>query len=130
MDYSQEQVELIQGIFRHKLVHLAQPGPLSLYKGKTVVWQYDHFNPNHLILESLPPSYVTEIKPGWEEHVDQRFTLGINQFVQDIRKSVFKPGGYLDKLETEDNIRKQFRIAIQDMYTPQEIEHKVTNPTP
>jgi hypothetical protein len=37
MDYSQEQVELIQGIFRHKLVHLAQPGPLSLYKGKTVV---------------------------------------------------------------------------------------------
>ena len=52
MDYSQEQVELIQGIFRHKLVHLAQPGPLSLYKGKTVVWRYDHdFNPNHLILE-------------------------------------------------------------------------------
>jgi len=130
MDYTQEQVELIQGIFRHKLVHLAQPGPLSLYKSKTVVWQYDHnFNANHLILESFSPSNITEIKPGWQEQVDQRFTLGINQFVQDIKKSVFRSGGYLDKLKTEADIREQFRIAIQDAYAPQEIKSKVTNPT-
>jgi hypothetical protein len=131
MDYTQEQAELIQRIFRHKLVHLAQPGPLSLYKGKTVVWRYDHdFNPNHLILENFSPPNITKIKPGWQEHVDQRFTLGINQFVQDIKKSVFKSDGYLDKLKTEADIREQFRIAIQDVYAPQEIKNKVTNSTP
>jgi hypothetical protein len=73
---------------------------------------------------------IAEIKPGWEEPVDQHFTLGISQFVQDIKKSVFKSGGYFDKLKTDADIRKQFGIAIQDVYAPQEIKNKVTNPTP
>ncbi|MGA6989907.1 MAG: hypothetical protein WBX81_05795, partial [Nitrososphaeraceae archaeon] len=33
-------------------------------------------------------------------------------------------------LKTEADIREQFRIAIQDVYAPQEIKNKVTNPTP
>ena len=122
MNYTPDQTVLILGVFRHKLVHLAQPGPLSSYNGNTIVWEYDHEStPNHLVLENLSPAHVTDIKPGWQETVNQKFTLGIRQFMQDIKNSVFKPGGYSGKIETDPDIRENFRIAIQDLNSPQEI---------
>jgi hypothetical protein len=41
--------------------------------------------------------------------------------MQDIKNSVLRPGGYLEKIATDPDVRENFRIAIQDMYTPREI---------
>ncbi|MPZ06523.1 MAG: hypothetical protein GEU26_08910 [Nitrososphaeraceae archaeon] len=127
MGYTPEQIDLILKVFRHKLVHLAQPGPLSSYKGKTVAWQYVHeYTPDHLALQDCPDQVT--VRPGWIVHVDQVFTLGITQFMQDIRNSVFRTGGYLQKLETNTDILKRCKDAIQEIYTPQLIKDRsVTN---
>jgi hypothetical protein len=54
-------------------------------------------------------------------HIDQVFTLGITQFMQDIRCSVFQPGGYLEKLKTDAKLFKNCKNAIRDIGTPQPI---------
>lgn len=66
MGYTENQTNLIFEIFRHKLVHLAQPRGLYSFKGKTVAWQYDHENTSsHLILQDLMPPQEFYIKNGW-----------------------------------------------------------------
>ena len=40
MGYTEQQSDLIIQIFRHKLVHLAQPRPIFSYKNKVVTWEY------------------------------------------------------------------------------------------
>ncbi|HZA70114.1 MAG TPA: hypothetical protein VE548_10480, partial [Nitrososphaeraceae archaeon] len=118
-----EQAELILKVFRHKLVHLAELGPLSRYKGKTIGWQYDHeYTLDHLTLLNLQGETVTKLGPT--EHVDQVFTLGITQFMQDIRCSVFKPGGYLDKLKTDADTFRLCKDAIREIDTPQPIKER------
>lgn len=43
--------QLIIKIFRHKMVHIAQPQHISLRNGKKVAWRYVHENTSdHLIL--------------------------------------------------------------------------------
>jgi hypothetical protein len=117
MGYTQDQTDLIIEIFRHKLVHLAQPRNVFSHNGKAVTWQYVHENTSdHLILKDSPLSI--HIKSDWQVNVDQVFTLGITQFMQDIIDSVIRHGGYLDKLETDPNILGNFRNAIEQTYTP------------
>jgi len=123
MDYTAEQVDLILNVFRHKLVHLAQPGPISSYKDKTVAWQYVHeYTLDHLTLQDYQKDIV--IRPGLVVHVDQVFTLGITQFMQDIRCSVFKPGGYLQKLKTVSDILQRCKNAVREIFTPQLINDR------
>lgn len=130
MNYTTEQAELILKVFRHKLVHLAEPGPLSTYKCKTVGWQYDHeyilddheYILDHLTLLNLQGQTITKL--GLVEHVDQVFTLGITQFMQDIRCSVFKPGGYLDELKTDPDTFRLCKDAIREIDTPQSIKER------
>jgi hypothetical protein len=119
MGYTEDQTNLIFEIFRHKLVHLAQPKAVLSYKGKTICWQYEHDNtPLHLILQDLTPPQDYIIKTGWLVKIDQVFTLGISQFVQDIRDSVLRHGGYLDRLENVFILLINFRKAIEEAFSP------------
>lgn len=98
---------------------MAQPRGLYSFKGKTVAWQYDHEDtPSHLILQDLTPPQEFYIKNGWSVKIEQVFTLGITQFVQDIRDSVLRHGGYLDRIDTDPDILGKFRKAIEETYTP------------
>jgi len=58
MGYTQVQSDLRMKLFRHKLVHLAQPRPITVYPkdSKNVVsWQYAHSDEQkHLLLETPP----------------------------------------------------------------------------
>ena len=47
--YTQQQSDLIIEIFRHKLVHSAQPRPIFSYNNKIVTWQYHHENTSNLM---------------------------------------------------------------------------------
>jgi hypothetical protein len=69
-----------------------------------------------LILEELPPKTKIQIIPGWEIEVNQRFTIGIWQLVEDINNSVYRQGGFLDKLEQSQDLQTKFSNFIEGMY--------------
>jgi len=120
MGYTTQQSELIIKIFRHKMVHIAQPQPIFSHNSKTVTWRYVHENtPDHLILKDLPTDSKIWIKSDWSVEIDQVFTLGITQLMEDIRDSVLRHGGYLDQLDINyDNLLDKFQKAVIEVYTP------------
>jgi hypothetical protein len=117
MCYTQEQSTLILGIFRHKLVHLAQPSPCAKNNGKNVAWRYEHQSTQkHLLLENAPKDTKIQVKSDWEIPVDSIFTLGIKQFIDDIQDSVYRHGGYLDLLENDSHLQDMFKKAIEELF--------------
>jgi hypothetical protein len=117
MGYTEEQSILILEIFRHKLVHLAQPSPSAKHNGKIVAWLYEHHPTHkHLLLENAPKDTKIHIKSDWEIPVDQIFTLGITQFMEDIRDSVYRHGRYLDLLESTLDLQSKFDKAVEEMF--------------
>jgi hypothetical protein len=100
MGYTDDQVNIIVDLFRHKLVHLAQPKPCISYNNKVVAWEYIHdYTTKHLILEEAPPDLKIQNKSDWIIAVNQIFTIGIMQLKHDIQDSVYRHGGYLDLFE-------------------------------
>ena len=120
MGYTTEQSKLIQQIFRHKLVHLAQPKTVFSHNNKTVSWQYVHENtPDHLIIKDSPNDKKIWVKSNWAVDVDQVFTIGITQLMEDIKESVLRHGGYLDQLDLNYNhLLDKFEQAMYEKYTP------------
>jgi hypothetical protein len=120
MGYTEQQSDLIIQIFRHKLVHLAQPRPTFSYKNKVVTWEYVHEHTSrHLLIQDLPSDTKYYIKTDWSIGIDQKFTIGIMQMMLDIRDSILRHGGYLDQLETNTNtVLDNFEKAIEETYEP------------
>jgi len=105
MSYSELEATLIQKVFRHNLVHLAQPSPKVKYKETEYSWHYYHKDPNmHL-----------QIKKDLEKNI-MVFYISILNLVEDVVNSVLGPNGYLERLSenTEDGIA--LRIKFDKMY--------------
>ncbi len=106
MKYSKDDAELVQNVFRHRIVHLAQPEPEVEINGISYKWGYHHNKPSyHLKKEMLfrkPETY--------------RFWISILTFAQDIKKSIFNPGGYLEILNTKETLRTNFVKARKQIY--------------
>ena len=86
MCYSDFQVELLQNMFRHKLVHTAEP--ISLYKKKGEVYSWSCYSNNrekHLKCTMLDR----------DAHANN-FSISIWSLVEDIENSVHKANGYLN----------------------------------
>lgn len=118
MGYTDEQASLVADLFRHKLVHLAQPKPCVSYNNNVVAWQYDHdYTTKHLILENASPDAKIQIKSDWSITISQIFTIGIMQLKDDIHDSVYRHGGYLDQFESNTNkLQSMFEKAIIEIY--------------
>src|SRR5216683_2948643 len=107
MLYPKEARDLLMDIFRHKIVHLAQPNPVCEYQTKHVTWKYHHDNLGcHLKLTDIdspkeyPITTTIKLKPV------QLFEISLVHFAKDIRDSAFEPGGYLHTLRTDATLRK------------------------
>jgi hypothetical protein len=102
MGYNEEKSTLLQCIFRHKLVHLAEP-LLSVieYKSRLIAWKYNHYNTvNHLIF--VPASTANnkiQITANWDIHFDEVFEISILGLANDIINSVYKADGYIESLQ-------------------------------
>ncbi|WP_316367555.1 hypothetical protein [Candidatus Thiodiazotropha sp. CDECU1] len=106
MRYPELEAKLIQKVFRHKLVHMAQPLPKARYGKKNYSWQYFHNDrSNHLSIVNV-------------ENNTYRFSVSIWSFVEDIKDSVFGPRGYLDGLARDtpdgERLRDAFKKAYQE----------------
>jgi hypothetical protein len=117
MHYTEDQARLLMGIFRHKIVHLAEPKAISEYNGKRVIWQYWHDNAErHLKLTALEKPVQVQLTASWQIQADYQFEISIAQFVSDIASSVIEPGGYLHSLSSDTYLQDCFEKAISEIY--------------
>lgn len=120
MGYNEEKSTLLQCIFRHKLVHLAEP-LLSVieYKSRLIAWKYNHYNTvNHLIF--VPASTANnkiQITANWDIHFDEVFEISILGLANDIINSVYKANGYIESLQKNNNLQSHFENAIEDIHS-------------
>jgi len=119
MHDSVDQCELLWGVFHHKLVHLAQPKPVKLVKGKTTMWTYWHDGPEHhlrvrpLIFPSREPR-----ASGLVIETEQWFEISVRHLVADIVHSVYTTDGYLDALASDASLQEKFTKAVTEIYEP------------
>ena len=106
MGYSDEEVELLQKIFRHKLVHTAEPKLFYKKGDKIYSWEYKHNNRSkHLSLSTL------------NKHANTfSFCVSIWSLAKDIKNSVYRsPGGYLDRLNKEKRLQDNFSEVLMKL---------------
>lgn len=106
MKYPKKQVDLLQKVFRHKLVHLAQPNPKTKYEDKKYSWWFCHESNRavHLKIETL------------EQKSEYVFRFSLWNFVEDIEDSVFGPNGYMEQLtKNTGNLQESFNKAYKEI---------------
>ena len=119
MNYTKDQSQILQKIFRHKIVHLAQPKAVIQDNSRLISWRYWHNDPAcHLKLKRLPRGSDFSVTQYWKILVDYEFNISISHFMKDIRKSVVSPSGYLASLQTIPDYQKNFENAIVQIYDP------------
>lgn len=119
MHYSVDQCDLLWGIFRHKIVHLAQPNPVKLFRCKKTTWGYWHDDSgHHLKLVPLVPPVHETWTSGLSFDAEQRFEISIRHLVADILDSVHAPGGYLHTLLSDTNLQNNFTKALTEISEP------------
>ena len=105
MKYPELEAKLIQKVFRHKLVHLAQPLPMAKYDNKQYLWKYFHNDRNmHLRIKE-------ELSTGINV-----FHISIWSLVEDIADSALGPNGYLEQLSKDTNEGSALRDAFDKAY--------------
>ncbi len=119
MNYTEEQSRLLQNLFRHKIVHLAQPKAVIEDNSRLICWHYRHESrEHHLKLVKLPQGSKVQITASWEISCDYEFNISISHLVKDIRDSVESPNGYLESLEKTPDLQDRFEKAIAQIYEP------------
>lgn len=120
MHYKSENIRLLQEIFRHKTVHLAQPKPAIYDKNRMIAWRYYHYRSSkHLVLQRISPISKLKIKTPYDIYCNYGFSISITRLKNDIKDSVFrKPDGYLEMLKGDHNLQMLFRRAMYGIYNP------------
>jgi hypothetical protein len=117
MSYSPMDADILTDLFRHKLVHLAQPNPLIKRGSEVITWRYWH-NRGDIHLKKLPapPGIPIHVTNDWTIPVTHEFHVSIMNFVNDIKNSTTKTKGYLDMLEKKSLLREKYQDAINQIY--------------
>ena len=86
-----EQVTLIQEIFRHKIVHLAQPKLVVYSKKRYIHWRYEYpeIN-NHLKIERHGRQQIKTVLTPKALFYDHTFIISITRFLDDIEDSIIR----------------------------------------
>jgi len=102
MRYPEQAAKLLQKVFRHKLVHLAQPNPVTKYDNKKYLWWTCHEVNRRLHLKIEKTSKESEFV----------FRVSIGAFVEDIIDSIWSSNGYFDQLiKNTGNFQRNFKEA-------------------
>ena len=120
MHYTEDQCILLQKVFRHKLVHLANPNYVYAHDNKKkITYHFRNNNPKkHLSLESIPSPAYYKPTSKIRQDVTHKFWISIKRFSADIIQSVDGPIGFLSKLKADPRLRKNFDDAIFDIFSP------------
>lgn len=120
--YQQHQIDLLLKMYRHKIVHLAEPKSVLLYNGEFISWkEQDQYSDKHLqISRPAPPEiWIADIYDNVKIDIDGEFMISILQFKDEIKDSIGRSGdGYLERLRSDKEIRNNFVTAINQIYDP------------
>jgi hypothetical protein len=114
MHYTDEQIELLITIWRHKTTHLALPKDVVIdKKERQVAWYYEHNNKNiHLKVferkEIFPMTSEIKLESNF------RFCLSILDFAMDVVRSI--DSEFLPKLKESVFLQDNFEKVILDIY--------------
>lgn len=109
MKYTFENADILLNLFRHRLVHLAQPDPVIQHNSEILAWRYHHDDERfHLTKVQLPQKYTIAITTIQTICVTHEFNISSMDFVRDIIDSVNRPNGYLDSLEKTQHLQDRF----------------------
>ncbi len=118
MGYTDEQVRLLQNIFRHKLVHFSEPKAVIEDDGRLVSWRIEHeSSPWHLRVTPQAMEFFIS-QPGWSVAASHEFVISIRDLVRDIRESVLGAGRYRDSLQADATLQRRFERALVDIFDP------------
>jgi len=117
MNYTIEQSDLLIELFRHKLVHLAQPKPVIKYGDQNISWHEWHKNSTkHLVKDKLKDKTKIVVTSGLSLEAEHEFNVSIMDLVKDIKNSAVGPNGYLATLERTPDLQDRFERAISQIY--------------
>ena len=118
MSYTEDQCNLLQQVFRHKIVHLAGPRTAYDYNGKKFTWHYRHdSSEKHLIIETLAQTGYVQPTSKIREDITHRFWISIKHLAEDVIQSFHGPNGYYLKLKTDPVLRTNFDNAVFEMFS-------------
>ena len=121
MHYTEEQARLLQSLFRHKIVHLAQPKAVVEDNSQQICWHYWHDSQeHHLKLDKLPAGTVVQITSSWQLECEYEFNVSITHLLKDIRESVEGCLGYLASLHTDPDLQDRFEKAVTQIHDPRQ----------
>lgn len=118
-NYTSEQIDLLQIIFRNKIAHLAQPKLVVKCNSKYVAWRYEYPEvTNHLKIQPRQRTHIKKILTPKPIYYDHLFTISITKLMYDIIDSVVRqPDGYLIKLQNNHkNLQLSFDKAVYQIY--------------
>lgn len=112
-NYSPKKRELLLQIYRHKLVHLFQPGHLVEYRNKSYSWRIYNKNKRMHLVISRKNKLITPV-PSVSLMVNYIFSISIVTFMQEIMLAAEK---YYKKLLIDNSLHKNFDKAINDIFS-------------
>lgn len=122
--YQDWQINLLQKIYRHKIVHLSEPKALILYEGKIIGWRHDEKdedNDQHLQIVCPDPPRKKRFEAYGKINIegDCEFVVSVLQFKEEIIDSVTRAtSGYLEKLRSDPKLRNKFVTGVNQIFDP------------
>src|SRR6188472_2702655 len=119
LNYPKEKAQLLQKMYRHKIIHLSQPKPAVLYDKQIIAWRHDESEPlKHLTIDPTSGDFDLPGRLG-RIHCDAQYIISIRALRDDIKNSVVRPkSGYLDDLRNNTDLQNKFVTAINQIYDP------------
>lgn len=110
LNYPQKSSKIAVAIFRHKLMHTAEPRIITP-KGRKerYYWYIDlDFNKKHFIPNKVPPD---PNDPGYDHY---EFLISIPQIIEDLKEGILGPRGYFWDLISNDVLQNSFKNCSQE----------------
>jgi hypothetical protein len=118
-EYSEENVKLLQNMFRHKLAHISMPkAATKLENGKIISWKLHDPDPeNHLTIDYSEEDKDRKIPIGNIGTIcyDGKFIVNIMKLKNDIKDSYVRENGYREMLAKCDHLQRNF---VKEIYEP------------
>lgn len=119
-DYSEENVHLLFFVLRHATAHLSTLSGVRIprhgsFKGKRITWKIyaDARYPAIRLDEEIG---VLRKQPPWDCRYDSRLHVRLNRLRYDIRDSIIGEGGYLEHLQSNETLIRNFEQCMLQMY--------------
>jgi len=110
LNYPTNSSRIAVAIFRHKLMHTAEPRVITI-KGKNErhYWGTDfNFNKKHLLPQKVNPD------PNDPCYDHYEFWISIPQLISDIETGVFGPNGYFQDLIKDEDLQSKYKNCIEE----------------